>query len=726
MAFKKTDYMRQYQANAAARDRDISIRRCADPARRARCLADPVLFLKTYYEEKFFRPFSEDQKEAIHTIVQCAENGSDELICAPRGDWKTETTKHMLIYLISKQLVRFPVFINATAGAGSISYEHVKKEFIAEMYAADFPEIADPVLALKGSSGKAKLQTYKGRSTELVWGAEHVSFAVIQEVPGTGQPYWTPLQEIPGTGKPSPFGGVKLTFRGLESHIRGINIESDRPDFALGDDLETRESANSDSQIEAREQVLDNDVGGLAGGDEEIPRVMIGTIQNQKCLTNKKLKEWGGKRYQAVKKWPDDEQSIKLRDEFIEMWRDERRKGDKLHTKSYDYYLENQDRIEFRAKLANPHNKSRKFRSDGRPRHISAFHRICLLAASKGWSYVQTELQNDPPKEKDIQTMGLTYSKVMSRISGIRQKEVPPDTQCVCATMDLGKYQCHWEIKAWQAGMAAPTINYGIAEVKGIGTQSDQAHVDMAIRRTLHQWREELMSGKLSDAIPDNVLIDSGTPIQGRGQSGGSKKDGEHADVVYNFIKEIQDGTSTFKASKGLSPYGVYEDIPDKRIAGNHWHANLQKDKGIWLYNLDTDWLKLMVHQMWLTPTFDDNVQFNPLSMSLFSAVDRHGRPDTRRHLIYSNHQVAEEYRKEFVEGKGMRKWWHPLNPNNHWFDTSYMNLAAAIMMGMWFPMSSDDPPPDQVEEAEPATKPRPERNHDQFSHRGEPFLAQR
>ena len=295
------------RAEARAKARDIKIRKCADPARRAERLADPLLFLKGYFPKSFFRPYSEDQIEAIKIIVDCARFNTDEIICAPRGDWKTETLKHMVVYLMLAEHIRFPVWIAATTASARTSFEHIKKIFVNEDLAEDFPEVCDPILAIQGSPQKAARQTHKGQLTALEWKAEHLVFPTI-----------------PG----SPYSGMKFTYRGLDAHIRGINISGDRPDFAPCDDLETRESADSDHQIEVRERLLDNDVGGLGSG-ETIPRVVLGTVQNRKCLTFKKLKEWGGKRFQAVKQWPDTERAVGLRDEYIDMRREEKRQGSK-------------------------------------------------------------------------------------------------------------------------------------------------------------------------------------------------------------------------------------------------------------------------------------------------------------------------------------------------------------------------------------------------------------
>lgn len=694
-------------AEKAAKDREIVIRKCADMSRRLERLDDPLKFLKGYWPSIYYRPFSTDQIDGIHSMIEAAKLGVDEIICAERGDWKTETVKGLTVYLILAQIVCFPILIGSTASDAGLKYNDVKRKFEAAELAEDYPEVCDPIIALNRSPQKARRQTFNGILTDFEWREDYCTFPVVHEVPGTG--------------KPSPYSQCALTYRGLDGAIRGVNIFGRRPDIAICDDLETGESARMDGQIATRESLLDKDVAGLAGGGNPLPRIVIGTIQNAKCLTKRKLDQWGGKRYQGVKKWPDGERSEELRNEYVEMWISERSEGSKLMPKAHAFYLENQAEIEHGVELGNPHNYSRKLRPDGSPMEVSGFQRICNLIArhttpeQSGMNYVLTEVQNDPPPESGPNTMGLTYTTVMSRISGLKRRDIPPDTQLITAAIDLGKYACHWEIKAWLDGCAGPTVNYGVAEVHGIGVHSDQQHVDMAIRRTLNQWREELISGAHCCEMPHNVLVDSGTPILGKKDQKGQ---GEHAEVVYAFIKESQDGTSTFKASKGLTPYGDYKDIDGERIVGNHWHANLQKKHGVWLYNLDTDWAKQKVHEMWITETFDEAKQFNAMALSLFSVVDADGRPDATAHMTYAKHQTSEERIEQFIKGKGMVRAWNKKSTNNHWFDTSYMNLLAALMKGVQMPIA-------KISTHVPVPKPQAQRIERNPRYK-RPFLARR
>ena len=596
----------------------------------------------------------------------------------------------MTIYLILKLISTFPVIIGATGADAEMKFIDIKGQFEKnELLAADFPEICDPIIALDGAPAKAKKQTFNGKRTDFDWKAGYCTFPQIDKVPGTN--------------KPSPYSRTAFTFRGLDGAIRGINIGGRRPDLALCDDLETRESADSDHQIGIRERLLDNDVGGLAGGGDSLPRIVLGTVQNNKCLTFKKLNEWGGRQYKAVNKWPSKKGMEKV-DEYIEIRKAEKAKGSKTFDEARAFYNEHRKTIERGVEVGNPHCHSQKKLKDGTPVEVSAFQRVLNNAADKGWNYVHCELQNEPPDEKNVETLGLTSAKITTRISGYHQTVVPREAEVVAATIDLGKYACHWGIGAWRDGLIGNVVNYGVAEVHGTGTGVDKAQTDLAIRAALMQWHRELMGGELSTERPNIVLIDSG----------------DFTDVVYSFVKEVSGGPVPFCAIKGLSPYRSYQNKPGKTVVGHHWHRNALKEKGIWLYNLDTDGLKGLTHQMWATPTFDEVQQFSPMSLSLFSSIDREtGQPDTRRHRAFSKHQVAEEYREEFKPGKGMIRKWHKLSPNNHWLDVMYMQVAAALMKGIKAPFE-----PEPLPAAPQNKRQTPGRNR--FANKGKPFVAKR
>lgn len=686
----KRDYARAKRTGA----REIEVRVCANRRRRNRLLAGPVeKWLKHYFGtdeqnprkrqafERFFRPFSDDQKEAIAGFVRAAQLGQDDIVLAPRGDWKTETVKHLIIYLICKKIIRFPVIIGPNEDHAGELFNDIRAQMITPRFAADYPEIADPVLSvIKG--GNPKFQTCQGELTGLVWNESEIRLADIPKVPGL----W----------KPSEYGGVRMLYRGMDASIRGINKGGDRPDLAFADDIETEQSAVSqgpDGQIEKRRRVIDKAIAGLNSVDP-ITRLICGTTQNDYCLTYDLWKKWGGRRYQAVKVWPEKgdggELAEQYRDEFVEMYEKEKAAGDKVHSGSYQFYIDHQGIIERGLVMGNPENYSRKPRDPSNPTgpkiHISAFHRVCCLIGDYGLDYVLTELQNDPPESRKPTDLGLTYVTVLTRISGLTRGTFHPDTRAVTASVDLGRYLCHYSIWGWLEGMAGQCVNHGVIEVPGLGVQSSEDHADRALMNALMGWRLQLLRNEFCEQIPTQVLIDSS----------------DFTNVAYSFVRESADDSGMFKAVKGLTPYGNYTDIPNQRVVGKNFHGNYQAEHDIWLYRLNSDELKRLVQLGWATSTFDEAQQLNPMALSLYSAFGPENQPDTRRHLSFAKHQVAERWVTKFKAGptkKAKKSRWDQINPNNHQFDTAYMNMAGAFMEQIWLPLdenpNSVEPEPD-------------------------------
>jgi phage terminase large subunit GpA-like protein len=161
---------------------------------------------------------------------------------------------------------------------------------------------------------------------------------------------------------------------------------------------------------------------------------------------------------------------------------------------------------------------------------------------------------------------------------------------------------------------------------------------------------------------------------------------GDFTKTAYQFIREV--GGAPFMVSKGISSNTFHVGKRSReRIPGDNWYASLQKQENIWLYLLDTDYWKQFVHERFMTPTFNEAKNYVPASLSIYSTEDR------KRHLSYSHHIVAEERREEFVAGKGLRKYWHQTNRNNHYLDATYMACAAARMKGVELPLGTQATP---------------------------------
>ncbi len=623
------------QRSAAA---EVTIDPIADPSRRAACLADPVLFLRTYGLDDsgnscFYNPFAAHHLAMIEAIDERSQNGGDKAVAAPRGDGKSTTALWMAIYIILAGRVRSLVIIAATRKHAQKLFKQMKKAMSRnELLMADFPEIGCCVRELDGAPQRAAKQHVDGKRTAIVWTQDEI---VLPYVDG------------------SVFGGVHVAYYGLDSAIRGGRFE-----FALIDDPETRDVAFSDEQNKKVEDMIDGDIAGLAGPNTAISRVILTTIQTQRSysyrVTCRKTKPtFAGDRYGMLSQWPDDRDGW---DEYIAMRQRNQADGDKDGLEALQFYLDNKDRLEAGSVVSNPHRFNRRLDAMGRAVEVSAIQAFFNRVADWGLSRVMAELQNEPDEEEVEQTLGLTAGIVMKRATHLGQNVLPIPSCKIAFGLDVGKYFSYWvKLASWGNAITA-VIDYGIIENPNMTKSSEPEAVAVSLMKSLSEWRTDT----LAENPPDFGLIDSGYCT----------------DAVYEFIR--QSGGSPFAAAKGWDTgrFRVGETKQGRRVF-HEAYAQFMAEEKIWLYNVHTEWWKQWTQERFLTKNMTDG-NFNDGSCSVFNA----GR-DPKRHLNFSHHICAEGREELFVEGKGIVRSWKVYNRNNHWLDAMALGHAALGVLGV-------------------------------------------
>lgn len=641
-----------------------------DPERRERLLSNAPEWLKFYLADRFTSPFSRNHLEMIRAIEERARYGGDQAIAAPRGEGKTEITTGMVLFAILKGLVRFPVIVAATGVHAYRIFVDLKRHLEAnDRLLADFPEVCWPIRELDGAPQRAAKQHVNGVKTGIEWHAKHV---VFPKVPG------------------SRYSGVAITYAGLDQAIRGLKIGGKRPDFVLIDDPETRESAESDVQIESRETIIDRDLAGLVGPGRTLARVMLCTRQNRRCISYKYTDQtqkpsWHGKCYRFVERWPDAED---LWQEYIELRKADQRSGDEHGRRAVEFYLKRREEMDKGSRVSNPNRYDATPLADGTQVEYSAIQSAYNKISDTSYEAFLSEYQNDPTDLHENEAQQLTARTVQNRMNGLPRGEAHADTIVISAGLDLGKYSCHWVIIGWLEGAIGHVLDYGVLEVPGLTAQTTEEAAEMALYKALLSWRMETMDLEIR---PDIVLIDTGTFTK----------------TAYSFIRDV--GGPPFYAAKGITPWraGVHSR---KRIVGDHFFATEQTSEQLWLYHLDTDYWKLFVHERFRTPTFDESHSFMFGTLSLFAA------DDDRTHLSYAHHICAEERHEEFKIGRGVKRFWKQVSRNNHWLDATYLACAGARMKGIDMPIG---------DQQSRRVKDRPRRETGRFTTPGgQPYLV--
>lgn len=663
---RDTDLKRKRAKRAQAAE--IFIPDPADLKRRESCLVDPERFLRTYGSEIFYNPFASHHKAMIRAIWDRSRTGGDKAVAAPRGDGKTQIALWMMIAIVLSCHVRFPVIIAATRKSAQKIFKQIQRTFVTnELLIADFPEICVPAMELDGAPQRAAKQHVLGDKTRIIWTQNEIGF-----------PY------IPG----SPYGGRYMTYFGLDSAIRGVHFNSVRPDFALIDDPETHEVANSEYQHRSIEEMIDGDIALLCGPDKQMSRVVLTTIQNRRCysfrVTDRKIKPtFEGDRYGMLESWPE---RTDLWQEYVALRQKSQSEGDKDGALATRFYLQNQEAMKEGAVISNPHRFIKTYNADGYPIEIDALQAFFNRVADLGMSRVNAELQNDPDLEELPETVGLTAGKVANRLSGLAQNELPKSDGQIFVGLDIGKYFSHW-VKVFVHGNAIThIIDYGVMETPGMQSQTTPQAVQLALLKSLLTWRGDINSTN----PPTFALIDSG----------------DYTDAVYEFIRQVSG--VPFAASKGYSAgkFHLGTPSPNRRLFDNCW-AGLLPQEQLWLYHVNTEHWKQQVHERFAINTFNEAHQLNAGSLSLFISEDQ------KKHLSFSHHITSEERRDIFVEGKGVIRKWVQTNKNNHWLDATALALAASAVYGHRLVQTT-------ISQPKKIEKPRPSSNfaNDRFKQR--------
>lgn len=645
---RQRDASRKQQSRASARD--LTIEPCENERRRKARERDVFRFLNGYFPDTFTDPWTDHRRQMVRAILDAATYGGDQAIAAPRGEGKTSIAECVTIFCLLSGLVHFPLICAATGPDADRILTNIKLQFETnELLAADYPEVCAPIVALEGAPQRAGMQTVNGSRTLLRWGG---SFVVFPTVEG------------------SKTSGAVLMTRGLDAAIRGIRYATRRPDLVLIDDPETRESVESDMQTETRELVIEQDLAGLGGPGKRLARVMLTTIMNRKCLSQKytdpdKKPSWHGVRHKLLEKKPDDEEAW---DEYIQLRQSGQQEGDTLSRKAHRFYWKNRKRMNAGAQLSNPHRFISELLADGTRQEVSALQHCYNLIADRGHEAFDTEYQNDPPDPNaGLAVTSLTDYRVKKQLSGYPRGVIPPDCKFLTAALDVRKIALHWVVDAWRSDATGYGLDYGVQEVWSTDPTDEQA-TDRALLLAMRDWWETLQAApyQTPDEQPrqvDAVLIDAGW----------------RTDIIYHFCREV--GRPFWPAMGfGQSPGATKANFrpplkPSKtKKSGDGWFLSRQP-AGQWLVCMDSDRWKRWVHDRFLTP------RERPGAFTLFGEPG--SRVDERVHFSHAKHLTNEEEKEEFIRGKGIKRVWVVKSHTNHWFDARYMSAVAASMLGV-------------------------------------------
>lgn len=653
-------------------DRDLKIARVGNPQRRLDCLADPYLYLPTYFPAVFYQPFTVDRREMIDAILHAARYGGDQAVAGPRADGKTRSALFCAMCLMLGLHVPFPLIISKSGPRANRELKNFKNAIESAIksnaaFAEDFPEICIPIGAMGRWATAARSQTAYGIYTDMEWSEDCVIFPTITTEVLRANSWCDEDPRIVSAANEQIMSSM-----GIEGSIRGHSIRNRRPTLAILDDIDDRESARSETQTDTRSHIIEEDVGGLAGPDKTIARVMLCTLINRTCVAatytdRSKKPSWKGQRHQLLLKKPDH---AGLWDEYMQI-RQGRSETDPDARVANQFYLDRRQEMDAGAEVTNPYRFDSRLLLDGKPSEVSALQACYNLIADRGWDHFNTEYQNDPPENIGRVESGISPQIVQKLVSGCKQGELPEGCTVLVHGVDVGKYWLHWVVRAFRPNGTGFTIDYGRQAVHGTKRGSEEG-LDRALRAEVLRRVAEFRDMPYSQSIRETLtLVDAGfrteaiyaacleaglgvMPVMGFGKSAGCVR------ISWN---EVQKST---EEKKPICDGAFYSQ---KVISGRRF----------WLVCANADKWKAWEHDRWMT------ARDNPGCMFLWGQPAESGdrySADERGHGAYAEQICAEVETEELVKGAMVRRFTSK-HQENHWLDASYYADVAAAIRGV-------------------------------------------
>lgn len=681
MSERRKDYERhkeragERQRQQTAKGRDVGgIPDIVDVKRRARCRKSLKAFCSTYNPEAFSLAWSADQLRAVERIEEAVFQGALYAFAEPRGNGKTTRVRMAALWAISYGHCRYAFVIGANTEKADDTIAALKTYIrFLPSYAADFPEIAWPAVALGGIANRAAGQVCGGEPTMIEWSGDRI---VLPTVPPPSN--WPKSWRLRADGMVPTAGGVVsssgLTGDGIRGSLLTLTTgESIRPDLVLIDDPQTHESAHSKTQNATREQLVSADVLGMAGPGKTIAAVMPCTVIAKGDFIDRILDRaahplWRGERTRMMRTMP---KNLAAWDAYFEVYRRCALKEPPNFGEANAYYRARRATLD---ECAEASWAARKL-----PGEVSAVQHAMHLFCRDRRSFM-AEYQNDPvAADIDGGIEDLVAAEVAGRVTRTPKGVAPPDVTRLTAFIDVGAKILYWVVCGWTESFGGAVVDYGTypRQNRSYFAASD-ARPSLADlpELTMHDESARVYAGLKAAAAE---VVGRAYPRQ---QGGEMRVDlclidsGWLTDTVHQFCRQSLHG-ATVMPSKGYAigaggvPMSNWVRKPGERI-GVNWRITPVTGGGRGrLAVFDPNHWKSFVAQRLTTPAGGAGC------LQLFGE-------DPREHQLFADHLVAEYRIRTEGRGRTVDEWKiRPERPDNHWWDALVGCAVGASVLGV-------------------------------------------
>ena len=650
-----------------------------DPERRLFASESSYNYARTYHLHQCTHGFADYHLRILQGGDTVIDEGGWQALAVPRGGGKSTLCEIIAERAVLTGKKRWPIVVHATDDLSMGSFRNLKAGLcFNSLLLEDFPEVIYPIRALEGSARKAQGQRVCGRQTGIYLGADRM---VLPTLPEEEWERWA-WESFGRRGLPSPLKtfGSRITVASLTGSIRGkVEVSADlarmRPDLAIADDPQTRESAKSTTQSTYRLQVLKGDIDYLAGGLNSMSLLVPCTIiypgdMAAQILDMQLNPEFRGLKFPMVESFPTDM-------EFWNEYRDRRReilfsRGSLLPLN--DFYLANRERADAGCRVTweGLYTKT----------EVSAVQHAMTLWIKDPEAFA-AEAQNEPLATGNGDAILTPVTTIIDKQSHVGQFIVPGYCERIGCHIDVQHHVLFYTIVAASTDFEASIVDYG--------TWPDQKRQYFAIKESLRSYQQEFASEPPLVAM--YKAIQSLIAFLATRQY--VREDGVKLSIGKILVDCNDEGATVIKACQE-SPFrnvvlpatGFGVRAKDTALAlrprktgetkGHEWQTRPKPDNPSVIYGqVNVNWWKAFLHQMF-------RVSIGPGSINLW-------KDHPNRHRMFAEHLNAENAAWVTVHERTVAEFEDlPNHPDNHLFDTTVGALVSLSMQGCVVPQAQD------------------------------------
>lgn len=533
----KSALERQHLHRAAARElgRLPAVRH---PRVREACRFDLLKFGVTFCMDEYEgmaallkRPPSPRMTRFIKALEQKILHGGLKHVRWPRGKGKSTWVKIAIIWASLYGHLKFMVVVEKTKGMSQVVVEEIwKRIHVSPKLLKDFPEFGVAMNDIALTPQRIRVQTYNGKPTYIKMDVSKFFYYKLPTLDG-----------FPNTG-------AIIAYRGADQVLRGINIESRRPDFFFLDDPQSDEDAKNPETVRRIESNINGAVLGSGEINERISAVMASTAIEPDDVSEtfadpRKHPEWETETETLVVTWGP----VAPMAEYIR-----RLAVDEADARKF--YVEHRDEIERGVEMMDD--------GDFDPEHeVSAYQHALYLRYTMKESFF-AEYQMMPTRAQGVYR--ITPALVASRVNGCAFGVVPAecDQGILCFVDVNAEAGLRWEIGAFGKGRVVATLAYGQYPAEGQRLYPEgipEAAIPAHLAAGLRAVAKTVMSSAFID--------EAGVPARVRGICFDG---GWQTDTVGAVCAELEAAGIPAVWSKGFSTktYSLYHHEQASKIAG--------------------------------------------------------------------------------------------------------------------------------------------------------------